>query len=407
MHSSAREWLSAVEASEFLGVRRETLYAYASRGQLRAQRESGKRVYALRDLEALKARSLSRRGHAAVAAAALHFGEPVLDTRVSAIGADGPRYRGQSALELGQRDVSAERVAELLWSGTLPSVEPRWPRLTRAVFGAGFRAKPATPAAAMRFTLCNWPSEAGRSWERSQAEELEPARRLLRALAAAPALGSAARLDAALNAPCLASALLESLGVRASARARAALNRALVLAADHELNASTFVARVAASAGADLARSLEAAFATLSGGRHGGACDQLEAALAGFARPEQALAWVRTALAERRALPGFGHPLYPAGDPRLAPLLADSVALAPGRKPVRALLTACDAMQLAGAEAPTFDLGLVALSAALGLPRGAAAAVFALGRALGHLAHVFEQRQQGSLLRPRAHYVGV
>jgi citrate synthase len=410
MSHAAREWLNAAQASELLGVRRETLYAYASRGQVRVRREAGTRVYARADLESLKVRSEARRGHAAVAASALRFGEPVLDTRVSSIAADGPRYRGRSALELTREQVSAERVAELLWTGELPVHEPTWPRAAKGDLASvrAPRGASLSPTSSMLLVLASRPSDGEACWERSLDDELGPARHLARLLAAAPALCTgAAALEQALCADSLASALLASLGVQGTASAEAAVNRALVLIADHELNASTFVARVAASAGADVARSLLAALSTLSGGRHGGMCDRLDAVLDGFEEPEQALGWVRRELEARRALPGFGHPLYAQGDPRTAPLLADSAELGARKPRVRAVQVAREAMALAGGEPPTVDLGLVALAAALGLPRGGAGTIFALGRTLGYVAHVFEQREQGFLLRPRAHYVGI
>jgi citrate synthase len=200
---------------------------------------------------------------------------------------------------------------------------------------------------------------------------------------------------------------LKSLGASVTPSSESALNQALVLIADHELNASTFVARVAASAGADLPRSLVAALATLTGTRHGGMCDRIEAELYDLERPERAIAWVRTQLDQHKAVPGFGHPLYPGGDPRAPPLLRTSFALGNSKKRVRAIEAALGAMALASGEAPTVDIALVAVSAALGLRSGSAAAIFALGRALGYVAHIIEQREQGFLLRPRAHYVGV
>ena len=409
MSSKGGEWLAAADASALLGVRRETLYAYASRGLVRVRRVGNARAYARADLEALRARSQARRGHAAVAAGALRFGEPVLDTRVSTIAVDGPRYRGRSALELVKNNVSAECAAELLWTEVLPEAEPRWPRAQKADLEAlsDHRRSELPPMAAMLLVLANAPRDE-HATQRSRDEELDAARRLVRLVAAAPALALPQPwLHKALSARSLARALLASLGKRSSERGESMLNQALVLIADHELTASTFVARVAASAGADMPRALTAAFATLTGTRHGGACDRLDAVLDGFSRPEQALGWIRAELAQRRAVPGFGHPLYATGDPRAAPLLRVSLEVGGDLARVRAVQVAIEAMALAGGEPATVDLGLVAVAAALGLRSGSAAAIFALGRALGYVAHVLEQREQGFLLRPRAHYVGV
>jgi citrate synthase len=230
---------------------------------------------------------------------------------------------------------------------------------------------------------------------------------LLRQLAAAPAAGKGARvLTSALRASSLSASLLVALGGPRTRAAQRAVDCALVLLADHELNASTFSARVAAGAGADLPRCLLAGHATLSGRRHGGVCDRIQDIIRRFARPEQALAWVRYELAARRALPGFGHPLYPGGDPRAAPLFelcAEHGHDSPG---LRTLGVIREAMALVEGERPTVDLALVALTESLGLGAGSATAIFALGRSLGYVAHVLEQREQGHLLRPRARYLG-
>ena len=175
------------------------------------------------------------------------------------------------------------------------------------------------------------------------------------------------------------------------------VRRALVVLADHELNASTFAARVAASTGASIAACLLAGLATLSGPRHGGAADAVAALVDDAARrgPSAALADART----RDALPGFGHPLYPAGDPRAAALLAHAPlddALAELRDAAAAL-----------GERPNVDFALLALVRAHGLPADAPLRLFALGRSVGWAAHAMEQAATGQLIRPRARYEGV
>ena len=104
------------------------------------------------------------------------------------------------------------------------------------------------------------------------------------------------------------------------------------------------------------------------------------------------------------AMPGFGHVLYPAGDPRATPLLEEARGRSAGRE-AAALLALIDVMA-ARREHPTVDAGLVALVLSLSLPRAAASGLFVLGRTAGWVAHVLEQRAAGTLLRPRARYVG-
>jgi citrate synthase len=232
-------------------------------------------------------------------------------------------------------------------------------------------------------------------------------RRLLRHLGAwVCAAHAPARVARALKEETVAASLAVAWGATAK-RAPEMLDRALVLCADHELNMSTFAARVTASSGADLYACTSAALAALSGPRHGGACDRIEALLQEVGRPERARTVVHERLRRGESVPGFGHPLYPEGDPRTPPLLEVAYALRPEPTGVRVLRVVEETMREAGHPAPTVDFGLVALASALELPAGASTALFAVGRAAGWVAHVLEQREQGHMLRPRARYVGV
>ncbi|AUX40841.1 uncharacterized protein SOCE26_022420 [Sorangium cellulosum] len=115
-------YVTGAEAAALLGVKRETLYAYASRGVLRGV-PGGRgraRLYLRADIERLKARHDARAGHGPVAAEALRWGEPVLESALTAIGPRGPVYRGKEAVALALDDVPFDAVAELLWTGELP-----------------------------------------------------------------------------------------------------------------------------------------------------------------------------------------------------------------------------------------------------------------------------------------------
>jgi len=226
------------------------------------------------------------------------------------------------------------------------------------------------------------------------------------------------------------------------------LDRALVLCADHELNASTFAARVAASTGSDLYACLGAALHTLSGPLHGGASARVEALLCEIAEPARAEPVLRERRTRGELVAGFGQPIYvEQGDPRgralfelaeqvvttasaspsarggklarrtavggsrrsssrntLQPIAADA-ARASRRNDYACLIALVAAMKRAGHPAPNLDAGLVAVTTALDLPAGAAAAVFAIGRIPGWVTHALEQRSQGYILRPRARYV--
>ena len=268
-----------------------------------------------------------------------------------------------------------------------------WPR-ARPAWGPIGRLVPprAPPGAALPLAVA-----ALGLRDRRPRPDLDRARTLIPQLAAA--VGPPSR--DALRAPTVAAVLARALG-RGTREVARALDVALVLMADHELNASTFAARVAASTGADLPACLVAALAALSGPRHGQMTARAAALVDEAGTPRRAAATLRARLARGDELPGFGHPLYPAGDPRAAPMLALARAVGKGRPRARtALALAAAGPEVAGAHA-TVDLALVALAAALRLPRGAPAAVFAIGRTAGWVAHVAEQRAAGFLIRPRA-----
>jgi citrate synthase len=407
--------MDARAAAARLGVQTRTLYAYVSRGLLRsvAGARGKQRLYAQEDIERLRARHDARSGHAAVAAGALRWGEPVLDSAITAITPRGPVYRGHVATDLAARGVGFERVAELLWTGTLPDAAPaEWltpPRRAAKRLARLARLLPdaAAPTAALALVV---PALALADPDRLDAREastMSRARGLVRALAAALTPGlDAARVEEALAAPSIAAAVATALDARPLRKATAAIDLALVLMADHELNASSFAARVVASTGADAYAAVAGALAAMSGPLHGGATGRVEALVDETATPGQAAATLRARLARGDDLP-FGHKLYPAGDPRTPPLLEAAERLGGHRPRVRtALALAAAAPKAAAGQHPTCDLGLVALTCALDMPRGSAAALFAIGRAAGWIAHVLEQRAANFMLRPRARYVG-
>ncbi len=427
MTNAARAWLSSRQASERLGVKLATLYAYASRGLITSLPSDAQRgrLYAADDVERLRTRHVARSGHGAVAAGALRFGEPVLETRISQVTVDGPRYRGHLATDLCRSDIGFERVAELLWSGSLPEASTRGARDARGAEHASARV--SCDAARL------WPLLKGRATlpkmalilgamaladddrhAASDAAEHARARALTRWLAHAPARrppklrGARAELEHAIGGreTRVAALLLRALNAPQSAANIGNVDRALVLSAEHELNASTFAARVTASTGADLYACLGAAVNTLSGAAHGGMCDRVEALLDAIGSKARAARTVRDWLARGEQIPGFGHVLYPAGDPRGALLIELARDHGARTEAARVAFALLHAMARGGHPAPTLDAGLVVLCHCLELPRGTATTIFALGRTAGWVAHALEQRAEGYVLRPRARYVG-
>ncbi len=334
-----------------------------------------------------------------MAAGALRFGEPVLDTRITAVGPHGLRYRGRNAVELARTGVGFEDVASLLWACTPPTRAWPWPK-------ADLLERPSTRAPLLWRLARLVPRLALADASRAKldpSEELRRARRIVRAFAASvgpkpeptpPSAGIAATMVRQWRLP---------------AAVTAAIDTALVLLADHELNVSTFAARVAASGGADLYACVGAGLYAFAGPRHGGSADRISAFVDDVGSPRRAKSAMQKRLREGRPMPGFGQPLYPEGDPRVAPLLEWAALVDPGRQQRRltTLLALHEAALTVGAPPMSVDGALLALAYALGLPPTAATAMFCVGRTVGWVAHVFEQRAQGALLRPRARYVGL
>ena len=406
----SRDELTAAEAAKYLDVKLATLYAYVSRGLLRSLSHDGAgraRRYLRSDVEGLRARQ-----HGASAARALAWGEPVLDSAITAMTARGPAYRGLIAVDLARRGVSFEAASELLWTGALPRPDASWgapgdPPDFRAI--ARLLPKDASrTSCAIALVAIAGSHDRHRHDKRLEAV-LPRARRLARLLACALALpAEPERAAEAWEESGIARVVLRAAGIRPRARAIVAVDRWLLLSADHELNPSTFAARVAASTDADLYAAALAGLAAFSGPRHGAVSDRAEALIAEIARPADAERVLRERLRRGELTPGFGHGFYgAAADPRALVLLEEATALGPRVREVQCVNALIRAMEATQRPKPNVDIGIVALRAALGLPPGAGAGVFAVGRSAGWSAHVLEQYASDQLLRPRARYLGV
>src|SRR5213594_4113658 len=200
------------------------------------------------------------------------------------------------------------------------------------------------------------------------------------------------------------------------------LDVVLTLHADHELNASTFAARVAVATLADLHAAIVSAIATLKGPRHGGANEDVLAMLLEIDEPARAEGYIESRLGARGALskseradpkarvPGFGHRVYRVDDARARVLrgMAKTMAEATGRERLFEVAERVyDAMK-ARTELPVnVDFFSAVVYDALGIPADLCTSIFAIGRVAGWCAHAMEQYADNRLIRPRADYVGV
>lgn len=390
----------ATEACRLLGISPATLYAYVSRGLLESRpgRDHRSRVYRRQDVERLAQRKRLGRGPARGAAQSLDRGLPVLETRISLIRPDGPYYRGRSAVAMVRAGATLEDTARLLWDcgSQDPFADPPgdWPArvvalATDAELPPLARAMAVIPLLAL---------QVPHSFQADQATR--------RALAATLLRQNAGLLVARRPSGPVHRLLAEAW--RPGDEGFAELVRAaLVLCADHELNVSAFAARVVASTGAHLHATVCAGLSALSGPRHGGATSRVFALLDDARQARDVKRLVASRWKQGEDLPGFGHALYPDGDPRATELLAMLRAQPVDASTVALLDKVIAAAETASGRRPNVDFTLAALCMAYGLPAAPALSIFAASRLAGWLAHVLEQQSLGRLIRPRASYTGL
>jgi citrate synthase len=199
------------------------------------------------------------------------------------------------------------------------------------------------------------------------------------------------------------------LGERPTERAARIFDVAMILHAEHEMNASTFTARVVAGTGADLTAAVVAAIAALSGPLHGGANAAAMKLFERFGSADATPEAVRGMLSRKEKLYGFGHPLYRAYDPRAVILkrLSEELAASGGEPDWFAITDAAErtVFEEKGLY-PNVDLYSASVYRYLGIPNDLFTAVFAASRSAGWAAHVLEQHTDNKIIRPSATYVG-
>ena len=444
-HSGA-QMLTAAEAASELGVKLGTLYAYVSRGWLKSYRRKVGRqaLYRRSEVEALRGVVTPERGLRAHslpdASSWVTIAQPptdgspsgviVAESAVSSILDGALAYRGYPIEELVGH-ASFEEICLLLWNGERPTpaeVESlnteiaamTLPPAAAAALAAIGDDSPPLPRLEVMITAI-----AAEERKHQQRSRIEQARLIIGSLPLAFG-GSSAYRAAAKD---MAESQVSARGVRNGKRTergiaarmldlvhhgdcaevdRDVLDRVLVACAEHELNASTFAARVVASTGADLYACVVAGLCSLSGPIHGGACDRIEAMLAQIEAGMRVERCV-TVFQERHSLPpGFGHGIYPAGDPRAALLKKAAFATARrrGRKIFEMAAKIEEAVWKRQRLRPNLDFYLTVCVRMLGLPPGMPAAIFALGRCAGWIAHSLEQYADNRLIRPRMRYRG-
>jgi len=332
------------------------------------------------------------------------------------------RYRGYPIGELAER-CSYEQVAYLLWHGELPTADAardlsrslRALRLERDDLTDLLASVPtgAHPLDVLRYVV-SWdalrnPLTLDNSAEANSAKAREftawfptivtsyhRLRQELEPVAPRPDLDTSANFLFMLH------------GAEPSEVAVRTLDTSLILHADHELNASTFAARVTIATQSNLHAAVALALGALAGPRHGGASERVIRMLEGIGEPERVERYVSDELAARRRIMGFGHPVYSTTDPRSRYLRAMSQKMLEGT-PRNTWVAILDELGMVMEQRldlyPNVDLYAAVVNHELGLDPAFYTSIFACSRIAGWTAHAIEQLD-GRLIRPTAEYIG-
>ena len=392
-------YLTAKQAAAELGISLPTLYAYVSRGLVRSEETAGKsrakRYYAA-DIETLKSRKELRHNPTTVVETALHFGMPLLESAITLIENGRLYYRAHDVLQLVQ-NYTFEQVAALIWTTCLETADllPASDNGQDLAFIQSLTPRLMTLTPVERFQVVLSLAAAHDLAAYDETAVPQTGARILGLLTTA-----ATNHQVATN----IAQTLQQAWAADKPQAISLLNTALILCADHELNVSAFTARCVASAGATPYGAVIAGLAALQGSKHGGQSERVEALFREVGEESRVRTTIASRLRRGEGIPGFGHKLYPEGDPRGKILLARVTAVFPHKTSLAQTIVS-EVQQAIGLQ-PTIDFALVTLAHALELPPGAAIALFALGRTAGWIGHAVEQYNLDQLIRPRARYTG-
>jgi len=297
--------LSSREVTELLGITPATLYAYVSRGLIRSEGEPnsrGKR-YLAEDIQRLLEKKSLRQAPEQAVARSLDWGLPVLDTALCLIQNGQIYYRGQALSEL-MANPSFEAVLALLWQTELPD----WSQLESDVPALEKHSeKQREPVLCAQRALLNL-AEDPRCWDLRPEGVVRSGLAML-ALLTRVFCGHHPQSEGLAH-------TLQAAWAADQPEVAAVLNQALMLSAEHELNISSFSVRCAASAGSQPVQAVLAGLASFSGSRHGGQWARVEALLRECEQADSVADALHSRLRRAESFDGFGHRLYPQGDPR-------------------------------------------------------------------------------------------
>lgn len=363
-------------------------------------------------------------GAAAPAGVATGMREVVaLTSAIASIEGDVLTYRGINVDELAEHG-TFEEIVYLLWYGKLPTreqlIDLREAIANSAALPQGLvelmRAFPrrTTPMEVLRTAVSSLAMFDAESEDMSPTANNRKAIRLLGQIASIVAAYERIRNDRAPVPPrgdlSLAANFLYMLrGIMPDPLAVRALDKAYILHADHELNASTFAARVTASTLSDMHSCVTAAICALKGPLHGGANEQVMKMLDEIGQPDHVEAYIHQKLANKEKIYGFGHAVYKNGDPRAKHLREMSRQLGKLTNQEQWYEMSVKIEELVVAAKgikPNVDFYSASVYHYLNIATDLFTPIFAISRTSGWVAHVLEQYENNKLIRPRAEYVG-
>lgn len=407
---SSDRYMTAKEAATALGVSVNTIYAYVSRKLIRSEASAdGKRTrrYLREDVDKLLTRQQARHNPDKLTQDALHWGAPVLESRITLIDNGQLYYRGIPIQEIVDT-LTIEQVAALIWTSDITQVDRLFSTdvhplakqyetmlLHMAVDGANL-----VPVHAFQIVLPIAMADDRTAYDMRPDIVAQKAARILRLLASV----AAGDIDEQVS---IAEMLRRGWALDDEI-SQIIFNAAMILCADHELNVSAFAARVVASAGSTPYVVINAGLSALQGIRHGGYTEHTEAFFKEVGLPENVNDVIagRMRRGESPTVPGFGHTLYPDGDPRAKILLNLLEQHYPNSPELQLGRVVKETVYDMLGEHPTLDFALALIGRLYNLPTGSTLGLFALGRMVGWIGHAIEQYEDGQLIRPRARYVG-